>query len=824
MSNGMQYGGFWRRAIAAFVDAFVIGFIALPIFFAAFAGIIFYVISIGGGAWTASTTIGTNEVIAGFVGNLVFLLVYIGYFAGMESSLRQATYGKMMLGVKVVDEDGFRISFWHAVGRYFAKYLSIFTLFIGFLMAAFTEKKQALHDMVAKTLVIKEGGYSLWPAIKAVLISILLLVLLIAGCVYYGYIKYGSMLGEKSFQEFFTELISTATLSGYITTSDSLITEIREDGLIYELNKKLPFTGKYTSEYPNGQKEQELTVVEGRLDGPYTIWHESGQKKEIGTYEKGLVHGSGTYWFEDGKREERFFKNGEFDGPYTFYYPNGQKQQEGTRKSNQFHGLITLWDEEGNFLETHEYENGTLIATSTTPPDTLSEESNDNLTTDLQDHEAPASTEETFDLENNNDAATPNVQLKESFHENGVKKMEAHYVDGKLNGSSTLWNEYGQKIIIVNYKEDKRHGLLTRWHNNGQKKIEINYTDDKRDGEMTFWNENGDIKKTLTYSNGERVEKESPQMDDEETSSNSNDETKDDSAADTAQKINSDIEFPEPPEISFNYGSTVTTGPSVLGYLGVKKNKADLRMFTSPIPNLKQAKILIDVETVLDIDNINYYDPEKNSTPPCCGLKKKQSREARLLIPDKDEPTPHLYSSWGIYLNKNLTKDKLLSVSGNVVILFPETTEIVTFLNDEIPAEGLENPLIFTEKQKTIDKTAAGNLVSLIGFEKEQSYVRPDDDYKVTILFDTNLKEDVAMFAYDTNGAVIQRNNFPAMFSRGMQRKNACIIWSPDGTSKKDFCTREGEVLSAKYPEKPTKIEVHISKMATQKFPFTLTK
>ena len=126
--------------------------------------------------------------------------------------------------------------------------------------------------------------------------------------------------------------------------------------------------------------------------------------------------------------------------------------------------------------------------------------------------------------------------------------------------------------------------------------------------------------------------------------------------------------------------------------------------------------------------------------------------------------------------------------------------------------------------QKTIDKTAVGNLVSLIGFEKEQSYVRPDDDYKVTILFDTNLKEDVAMFAYDTNGAVIQRNNFPAMFSRGMQQKNACIIWSPDGTSKKDFCTREGEVLSAKYPEKPTKIEVHISKMATQKFPFTLTK
>ena len=117
MSNGMQYGGFWRRTIALFIDAFVVGFITLPFFFAAVAGMAFYIISIGGGVWTTSTTIGSNEIIAGFVINLVILLVYIAYFAGMESSIRQATYGKMMLGVKVIDEDGFRISFWRGVGR-----------------------------------------------------------------------------------------------------------------------------------------------------------------------------------------------------------------------------------------------------------------------------------------------------------------------------------------------------------------------------------------------------------------------------------------------------------------------------------------------------------------------------------------------------------------------------------------------------------------------------------------------------------------------------------------------------------------------------------
>ncbi len=73
------------------------------------------------------------------------------------------------------------------------------------------------------------------------------------------------------------------------------------------------------------------------------------------------------------------------------------------------------------FTKSQIYENGELLETSTTPPENLSEVAN-SLTTGLQDHEAPTPTEETFDLENNNDAASLNAQLKESFHENGSKK------------------------------------------------------------------------------------------------------------------------------------------------------------------------------------------------------------------------------------------------------------------------------------------------------------------------------------------------------------------------------------------------------------------
>ena len=77
------------------------------------------------------------------------------YFALMESSSKQATLGKMALGIRVTDVNGNRIGFGRATGRHFAKILSGLILGIGFLMAAFTEKKQALHDMIAGTLVVK---------------------------------------------------------------------------------------------------------------------------------------------------------------------------------------------------------------------------------------------------------------------------------------------------------------------------------------------------------------------------------------------------------------------------------------------------------------------------------------------------------------------------------------------------------------------------------------------------------------------------------------------------------------------------------------------
>ena len=120
------YAGFWRRFAAFLVDAIILGIV-------------------GG---VLSAIFGQN--LASALNTLIGWL----YFAGFESSERQATIGKMALNIYVTDVDGRRISFVKATLRYFAKILSAIILFIGFILAAFTERKQALHDMIANTLVL----------------------------------------------------------------------------------------------------------------------------------------------------------------------------------------------------------------------------------------------------------------------------------------------------------------------------------------------------------------------------------------------------------------------------------------------------------------------------------------------------------------------------------------------------------------------------------------------------------------------------------------------------------------------------------------------
>jgi len=88
------------------------------------------------------------------LGNLGGIILGWLYFAIMESSSTQGTLGKMALGIKVTNLSGDRISFGRATGRHFGKIISTFIFLIGYLMVAFTSRKQALHDMMAGCLVV----------------------------------------------------------------------------------------------------------------------------------------------------------------------------------------------------------------------------------------------------------------------------------------------------------------------------------------------------------------------------------------------------------------------------------------------------------------------------------------------------------------------------------------------------------------------------------------------------------------------------------------------------------------------------------------------
>ncbi len=143
-----RYGGFWIRFVAAIIDALALGIVVWPV-----SGMLALMIGVAGGR-VDMPGIGIH-LVRGIVIWTMFLCAGWIYEAAMESSSKQATLGKMALRLKVTDEYGSRISFARASARYFSKILSRMILMIGYIMAGFTARKQALHDMIAGTLVVR---------------------------------------------------------------------------------------------------------------------------------------------------------------------------------------------------------------------------------------------------------------------------------------------------------------------------------------------------------------------------------------------------------------------------------------------------------------------------------------------------------------------------------------------------------------------------------------------------------------------------------------------------------------------------------------------
>ena len=118
---------------------------------------VLFPLGIGLGLAIGASDGGENSPLLELAGSLsrgVSIVVGWLYHSFLESSSWQGSVGKKLLGLRVTDMNGQRISFGKATGRYFGKILSAMICLIGFIMAAFTAKQQALHDMLAGTLVV----------------------------------------------------------------------------------------------------------------------------------------------------------------------------------------------------------------------------------------------------------------------------------------------------------------------------------------------------------------------------------------------------------------------------------------------------------------------------------------------------------------------------------------------------------------------------------------------------------------------------------------------------------------------------------------------
>lgn len=153
-----KYAGFWWRFLAFILDQIVVSIAASILTIPLFAGLGITVFSL------SEMDLNSTEMLA-IVGSMfgLYILTFALmiafewlYYSLFESSKHQATIGKMVCGIIVTDMNGERIKFGRATGRFFGKILSAMIIYIGYIMAAFTEKKQALHDLIANTLVIKK--------------------------------------------------------------------------------------------------------------------------------------------------------------------------------------------------------------------------------------------------------------------------------------------------------------------------------------------------------------------------------------------------------------------------------------------------------------------------------------------------------------------------------------------------------------------------------------------------------------------------------------------------------------------------------------------
>jgi len=147
--QGLEYAEYLPRVGAALLDALFAGLMGcIPAF-----GLVFIAIAMAGNDPDAQQA---ASLFGNCCAQILSIVISLVYYVVLETSPKQGTWGKQIMGIKVTDLQGNRLTVGRAIGRFFAKFISGFTCGIGHLMPLFTEKKQTLHDMLAGCLALKK--------------------------------------------------------------------------------------------------------------------------------------------------------------------------------------------------------------------------------------------------------------------------------------------------------------------------------------------------------------------------------------------------------------------------------------------------------------------------------------------------------------------------------------------------------------------------------------------------------------------------------------------------------------------------------------------
>lgn len=176
------YAGFWKRVAACLIDGFAIG-IPVAIIVTIVGGLL------GWGSSFSGSLLGRSQFNPGeTVMSWVLSALVFAWFHSSAGLL--ATPGKLAIGIKVVRTDGDRISFLRGFARYWAYMLSSLLLCIGLLMAAFTGRKQGLHDFMCDTLVVDKWAFTSQPERQRDELGTVAVVVLVLG----GLLIVGSLI------------------------------------------------------------------------------------------------------------------------------------------------------------------------------------------------------------------------------------------------------------------------------------------------------------------------------------------------------------------------------------------------------------------------------------------------------------------------------------------------------------------------------------------------------------------------------------------------------------------------------------------------------